>query len=1632
VIRKLRCRRPVRCARGRLTRASILLAALALASHGIGGGLTGEYFDNADFTARKLVRVDATVDFAWGQGSPDPALGAETFAVRWSGQVEPLYSGTYTFYVTADDGARLWVDERLLAARAISGSGTVEISGSTFLRAGQRYNLVLEFEEHSGPALVRLEWASASQPREIIPEARLHPTTALPQTGSLLMEFWSNVAGGALPALTNDARFPDRPNGRECLTSFECPVTNLADHYGTRVSGFLAPPVSGPYRLAVSAADTALLFLAADTNPASRQLVASVPAATGFRDFTRFTNQLSPPTWLASTQRYYVELLHGADAGDDHFSVAWQPPGQTNLSVIPADALVPAGLDRAPPAQAQILATLPQGHPRLLASEARFAWLRQTLDNGSAPQLTSWWTSLRSAANTLLGQPPNTYNPDGRGTILSVSRSVLDRVGKLALAYRLTGDTNYAERAWTELEAAANFPDWDPAHFLDTAEMTHAFALGYDWLHAYWSAARRSALTNAIIVKGLKPGLDSYRNNAWFFRSTANNWNLVCNGGMALGALALADEAPELAAEILARAIASAAPVMRHWTADHGGWYEGPGYWNYTTEYNSRLLAGLQSALGSDFGLSSTPGFSEAGLAATHWVGPTGLSFNFADASAGQMRGAHLFWLARRYNRPAYAWHERTYGSATPMDLLWYDPRGVSPLDAGLPAAQWFRGPTASTAFHPADVVCLRTDWASTTASFAALKTGQIGDSHGHLDAGGFVFDALGVRWAHDLGGDDYALPGYFGSQRWTYYRLRAEGHNTLVVNPGQAADQVVGAKPPILLFQDHPREAAVVADLTSAYGLTRVWRGLRLFQGRRWLLVQDEIQAASPATVWWFMHFNTAATATVSSDGSAAVLTQGTARLWVKVLAGGGTLAVSNAVPLPSSPNPAGQNANASFRKLTIKLSNVTNTRLAVLLVPLRPGEQPPATLPALQPLDQWPAQPTSTWAVAGSTTLAAWDQTPAEVDLRSLVRDPDTLAATPAFAVLSASNGTAGLLPDGHTARFTPAAAFRGLTSFEYALTIPVPPTNTLFYYDFEPPEDAADGAITDRGTRWLDGTLSQVGSGSCTLSSNTPAALAGASRQSLRLVDNGDGNSARLVGPRAPGDYDFNRRDWTFSGWLNRATTTNDDFVFYLGNSDGFGSPDELQLYCPSGVNSVVLRHYTGPNSLDADLACAGVSAGQWRHVAVVFDSTHDNQGTLALYVDGVRQGFDGAVTLNTPSTAWVVLGGHASTTFATRRWFNGWLDDLAVFSAALDEAQIAQLAALPVGRLGSLCETGRVQVLVNHRNQPPRLTPLPNTTVVAGQTLTLTNAAFDPDLDGAPLGFTLLSGPDGASLFHTTGVLTWRPTLADAGRSHVFTIRVADTGSVAILPPVADAYIEAGLPGENFGCAPVLKVANQGGAAPQTNEAFLRFDLRGVAGDITRARLRLTPSVVSSASTHTLQFVPADDWDERMITAAVAPVATNLLASWTPLAGTPIEVQVTAAARQEIAGDGQLSLRLQATQAAGVNATDYPSREAGTADFPQLVLHLAALSATQACTVTVLPPQPPLLSVAGIAEGQLNLTVAGDVGPDYRLLASSNLATWELVLTTNPVDLPLRLRVPVRADHPQQFYRVVLGP
>ncbi|MDJ0681890.1 MAG: PA14 domain-containing protein [Xenococcaceae cyanobacterium MO_167.B52] len=140
---------------------------------GTGNGLKGEYYDNKDFTDLKLTRTDRTLDFNWGNDSPDNSIDADTFSTRWTGKIEPLFSETYNFYATSDDGVRLWVDDKLIIDKFLECSSSQD-TATIDLVARKKYDIRLEYYKNGDKANFSLAWSSKNQPLEIVPQSQLY------------------------------------------------------------------------------------------------------------------------------------------------------------------------------------------------------------------------------------------------------------------------------------------------------------------------------------------------------------------------------------------------------------------------------------------------------------------------------------------------------------------------------------------------------------------------------------------------------------------------------------------------------------------------------------------------------------------------------------------------------------------------------------------------------------------------------------------------------------------------------------------------------------------------------------------------------------------------------------------------------------------------------------------------------------------------------------------------------------------------------------------------------------------------------------------------------------------------------------------------------------------------------------------------------------------------------------------------------------------------------------------------------------------------------------------------------------------------------------------------------------------
>lgn len=579
------------------------------------------------------------------------------------------------------------------------------------------------------------------------------------------------------------------------------------------------------------------------------------------------------------------------------------------------------------------LRQLRTAHPRLILLDSDLDRLRVLVrDNALAHRV---YLDLERESDRLQNIPVAEYKLTGPRLRVQ-TRRVLDRVSTLALMYRLTLREPYLRRAIAELRAAASFKDWNPAVFTDTAEMAHAFALGYDWLYNALSTEERAWMREAVVTKAIDPAIQIYQQPGGWPRERYNA-NMICNSAVGLAALALAgdkiNDSDDAVTAKCASVLRSAFESLPHGLATYGvegSWPEGMAYWESVTRYVCAFFSGLQTALGNDYGLSAFHGVDRAGRFRIHMTSPAGKVFNFADGPEDIGSAPEMFWMAKRFTVPPYAWSEdRAIERSThpeAYDLAWFDANGKSPQQQtpAWPPDAIFRG---------LDIACFRGAWDDANAIYLAVKGGDNKEPHAHLDLGSFVLDAGGVRWAADLGTDDYDLPGYLGRQRWSYYRTRTESHNTLLI---EDQNQDTRAEARITRQEFAPDFSWVQIDLSRANpGRVKQWNRRFALAQRQAVLIEDSVRSDQPIDVIWGMMTD----ADIMLNGQTAILHKNGWTLAAEIRSP--RHAVFDVAPLRSAPPQAG---NPNFKKLIVRLGDkVTELDLNIILTPYRDGQTKP-----------------------------------------------------------------------------------------------------------------------------------------------------------------------------------------------------------------------------------------------------------------------------------------------------------------------------------------------------------------------------------------------------------------------------------------------------------------------------------------------------------------------------------------------------------------------------------------------------------------------------------------------------------------------------------------------------------------
>lgn len=537
-------------------------------------------------------------------------------------------------------------------------------------------------------------------------------------------------------------------------------------------------------------------------------------------------------------------------------------------------------------------------HPRVMGTKSDFDRIRGLYTSQSNAQFTKWANNVISSANNYLTAPQFTkgYTSElvsyddyfgyrvKEGRITTSTEHLPYAAFTLGMAYQMTGNKAYADKLYYFMETVMDYPNWNPTHHLDPAEIGIAMAVGYDWCYDAFTNEQRENIETSIYNNLFYDASLSYKSTGSAMNNSAvatNNHNIVCNGGIAVAALAMMDAYPQESAYLLKNAIRAVDIMMYHW-APSGSWYEGVSYWNLTMEYTVYMLSSLESVLGTNYGLDTCEGLSDASkfmIYSQTNIGPHNYSDCAMNHLVTDLYTPEMLWLSQRYNDSGvtqavmkYAGNGLKNSQDNALALLWYD-TSITSNDVSLPL---------DMCYESDDVAALRNNWnQDDTSSYVGIHGGITNTDHSQIDGGSYVYEWGGVRWAVDPGWDNYNVPGYWdtnfnsATNRWKYFHSQAASHNTVEIDPsssktGHSLDSVVDVK----LVETKSNGAIVTADMSQALknDASSATRGFFYTDNRNSLVIRDEITLKNAgSTVHWYLmtgnSYDTTQAATITAE---------------------------------------------------------------------------------------------------------------------------------------------------------------------------------------------------------------------------------------------------------------------------------------------------------------------------------------------------------------------------------------------------------------------------------------------------------------------------------------------------------------------------------------------------------------------------------------------------------------------------------------------------------------------------------------------------------------------------------------------------------------------------------------------
>lgn len=254
----------------------------------------------------------------------EPVTGSQNQTITFPAIASKTY-GNAPFVLTATASSNLPVSFRIV-------SGPATVSGNAITLTGSG-TVVVEASQSGNASYAA---ASAVNQSFVVAAAGITPpASSACATGTISREVWRGVGGNNISDIPLAAA-----SAQEVLTSFET-ASNSDDNYGSRIRGFICPPLTGNYIFWIAGDDAAELWLSTSENPSQKTRIAYNLSWVGVRDWNKYASQKSATIYLQAGQKYYIEALHKEGGGGDNLAVAWQLPDGTMEAPIQGNRLSP-------------------------------------------------------------------------------------------------------------------------------------------------------------------------------------------------------------------------------------------------------------------------------------------------------------------------------------------------------------------------------------------------------------------------------------------------------------------------------------------------------------------------------------------------------------------------------------------------------------------------------------------------------------------------------------------------------------------------------------------------------------------------------------------------------------------------------------------------------------------------------------------------------------------------------------------------------------------------------------------------------------------------------------------------------------------------------------------------------------------------------------------------------------------------------------------------------------------------------------------------------------------------------------------------------------------------------------------